>query len=1055
MAHRLTRQGVVVGRMETNSTVDFLGNHLAHTYGVKWDPNGSRSYEPLTLNGDGYRYPKGCFIYTNVGIAYDLTVPSLTNWLGFVTNYPTLQDVWDLDSSGRAAGAATVYMQPDDVNHDGHIDYFEMPTAPLEYHQFDATGTLQWLNMTERGVGAGYANTAITRIDYNALLTSAAQFGTGNTWTWLGPVTMPRTDASTFSIALLANDSGLVAGYGSAFTGDPAVDVFTPTHAFRWTAADNEFTFASPTVHDLDVLPGGAHSFPRAMNQLGELVGYSDFDVMDTGGLTFNPINSHAVFWGLTNQTPEYLTNLPPSALAPYGFGDAYAINDNNQIVGDSMAVDGRFVAVMWQLNHNTNSAPPTNSVSSTNNAPFREITDLNDRLTDTNWYVFNAVGINNDGVILAHAFNAAQEKHAVLLIPMAMAVDNNRDGQITFDAADQTSADKPYRFWVNDSQQRGDEVFVAEDQIPGQSFFNANCSLIHVNGRSDVVNFFPVALRLGSVLHLFSPTNGFEYRLLQDDAAPPLQGNSPIKFVYTGLTQANAFDYLTNTVSTGYGANFDETAAAADTIQVLNTPGTMLDTNWLAQVQNNGGNGVILVEGCAATAKPLWLEIRRNGKLLGETPLYLSIDGVEKMFRHLNLCAYGNGTVDPNNPSRYDAPNEPETKDKNFVFLHGYNVNQQEARGVLSEVFKRMYWSGSKAKFYGVTWNGAVTKNLTSYLPLEWQFTPNYHTNVVNALLTAPHFADFLGNLSGETVVAAHSLGNMVVLSALNDCTNVNFKVNTYFMINAAVAMEAIQSMPHDPAMVHSTWQNYSNRLFASDWWQLFPAGDGRRKLTWNNRLANFRNTDIYNFYSSGEEVLRQDDDDPPAYVLNGGITEYVNKLKNAGPFGSYAWVWQEKGKGATAHDWFIGSTHGGWKFSYFWRDEHGTILSPESMNDIANSRLQEQPFFSVGSSANGPPDEDLLGDDGSAYAQANRNRILSDAIPALTLPVGANPVLGSGIVTLNLNMELLENSWPLDRINTTEFNNWHHSDFVYVAYPFTYKLFNEIVTDGKLKLP
>jgi len=90
-------------------------------------------------------------------------------------------------------------------------------------------------------------------------------------------------------------------------------------------------------TNDLGVLPGGLHSFPRAMNRAGELVGYSDFDVMNTGGLTYNPLNSHAVFWGLTNQTPEWLTNYPASYQAPYGYGDAYAINDSNQIVGASM----------------------------------------------------------------------------------------------------------------------------------------------------------------------------------------------------------------------------------------------------------------------------------------------------------------------------------------------------------------------------------------------------------------------------------------------------------------------------------------------------------------------------------------------------------------------------------------------------------------------------------------------------------------------------------------------------------------------------------------------
>jgi hypothetical protein len=36
------------------------------------------------------------------------------------------------------------------------------------------------------------------------------------------------------------------------------------------------------------------------------------------------------------------------------------------------------------------------------------------------------------------------------------------------------------------------------------------------------------------------------------------------------------------------------------------------------------------------------------------------------------------------------------------------YNVNPDQARGWESDIFKRMYWSGSHAKFYGVTWEEA-----------------------------------------------------------------------------------------------------------------------------------------------------------------------------------------------------------------------------------------------------------------------------------------------------------------------------------------------------------
>jgi hypothetical protein len=89
-----------------------------------------------------------------------------------------------------------------------------------------------------------------------------------------------------------------------------------------------------------------------------------------------------------------------------------------------------------------------------------------------------------------------------------------------------------------------------------------------------------------------------------------------------------------------------------------------------------------------------------------------------------------------------------------------------------------------------------------------------------------------------------------------------------------------------------------------------------------------------------------------------------------------------------------------------------------------------------------------------GSAYAQANRDRVLSDAIPALTLPVGANPIPALDAIHRNFDMQTsFETGWPAARSTGFEAYKWHHSDFNYVAYPFIYKLFNQIVTSGNLK--
>jgi hypothetical protein len=344
---------------------------------------------------------------------------------------------------------------------------------------------------------------------------------------------------------------------------------------------------------------------------------------------------------------------------------------------------------------------------------------------------------------------------------------------------------------------------------------------------------------------------------------------------------------------------------------------------------------------------------------------------------------------------------------------------------------------------------------------------TINLQTNIVNAFNTASAFATFLATLTnGPTAVAAHSLGNMVVLSALNDYNVQN--INTYFMIDAAVPIEAIQgNATPDSHMYYPDWIPYADKLNAGHWWQLFSTNDARSTLTWNNRLANFGSATVYNFYSSGEEVLREYTNStggyPPSELESAGdqvIFYLENELFNIGkPVGTYTWAWQEMLKGRGQYDGLISSTHGGWKFNtnapYAYVTNGVVTQIPNSQATLTpNSQLQTNAFFDATSPSFGTADLALFGASGSTYAQAHRNRILSDAIPALTLPVGANPVsiiTPPGQADRNIDMQTLKNNWPIGR--TIDQGNWHHSDCRQVAYTFTHNLFDDIVTYGELQ--
>jgi hypothetical protein len=173
--------------------------------------------------------------------------------------------------------------------------------------------------------------------------------------------------------------------------------------------------------------------------------------------------------------------------------------------------------------------------------------------------------------------------------------------------------------------------------------------------------------------------------------------------------------------------------------------------------------------------------------------------------------------------------------------------------------MFKRIFWSGSKAKFIGTTWHSA-DRQVSGI-----EVTVNYHKNVDHAFQTAKGTEQVLGlaayvnSLGGQMTIAAHSLGNIVVSSSISDW---EMNVSNYFMIDAAVASEAFDTTTitssQNNNMIHPDWMDYPGRVRASEWYKLFPSEDPRSRLTWRGRLGN-SGAFVFNFYSSGEEVLAE----------------------------------------------------------------------------------------------------------------------------------------------------------------------------------------------------
>ena len=279
------------------------------------------------------------------------------------------------------------------------------------------------------------------------------------------------------------------------------------------------------------------------------------------------------------------------------------------------------------------------------------------------------------------------------------------------------------------------------------------------------------------------------------------------------------------------------------------------------------------------------------------------------------------------------------------------------------------------------------------------------------------------------------------------------------YFMLHAATARESYDAGQMDADMRHILWRDYTNTLYASKWYELFPREDGRNALTWKGRFTSVVGPQIYNFYSSGEEVLQN--------LSDGGIGfgQFWDMIRGRC---QYAWCIQELWKGRF---WDVvgGSTFGGWGFTgnpaycTASTDEYNnvtlTLWDPATANQQAmNMDLRAVPFFNsdapVSSLLQTPDDP---GGAGSQFAVANHAQLLAKMVPALSFAVGANP-LGALPASQNVNMQHreqdgqvidagLQNGWPAGRMLGWSGDRWLHGDYRTVAYLNVYELFDDIV--------
>lgn len=584
---------------------------------------------------------------------------------------------------------------------------------------------------------------------------------------------------------------------------------------------------------------------------------------------------------------------------------------------------------------------------------------------------------------------------------------------------------EKVFRFWINDDDDVHMQLSSIDGSIEDMRLHKSmekggNCTDDHINGYSDIVDLTPLWIDLSNVFPEGS-----------DHLKPMVEWiveSDCYKGVWTLLTRDAAKLFRSTQIST-CGPQFKQELQDATTCVLEGKTGILPETLSKLMMASSGdgnSNGVLLLEGSQEGSK---LEIlgrfKESQHPICRGSLKTKVSPVTDMIRWMNLRGITSDEKDTGRKSDYeDEPkNRPDGEcmqydDRHFIFIHGYNINKDEALGWSCEVFKRLWQSGYRGRFTGVDWYGDKSQfNLG-----VTTFAPNYWGNVTHAFCTAAGLKAGCDKLEGRKNLVAHSLGNILMCSAVID-EHLTNGVDRCYMLNAAVPIQAFSSEPHKSGvMIDEDWTKTDDEFFSANWFHLFQPPDFRSKLNWIARFKGIKKG--ISLYSETENVLR---DTAPRPV----------------------WKWQELWKGNLASKLF--DCEVGWSQNSFhssiWEDlwnSDSTSLSLRA-GRLTEEQKTTEPLFKKFVTRG----RELHSLEKYCFPKAQnleekrlRAQILGHAIPATSLCAGANKMpMDTGVKSYEYSLfKSPTNGWPRGD------GSWCHSDFVVVAYYYIYKLFDAL---------
>ena len=655
-----------------------------------------------------------------------------------------------------------------------------------------------------------------------------------------GDGTTPDTSNKASSAAASINQGGLIVG-GS----DSSLEV---NSGFYWEISsdvEHAVRFDGGVPVDLGLAPPaeGDTATAYAINDSGSIIGVqsstdSEGGYFFAGGqiatLPFGPtgLNNLDQVVGTIRQGSRFLASMwvnQPLLPGADRLLDLDAIARNSGFTGSSFASKiGDRVEILGEA------TPPGSSQSAAAIWRNGQIFRLDDLADDPAWTITTAA-INANGMIAASGFNNVSPNgdRALLLLPVELMVDGNRDGEMSFDDAavhdrDATTEVKPYRFWLNndhDEERSVDNDDREQDDYDESPDFNNQGLLcerdledwsrlwINFKGIVDLVKEPGVTLELA-----WKPLDG-------GISWPAADGNPGIKVMLHDILAG------AGSAEAAYVTDRDKASAQVQGIwggfirPVSTNGGYTLTNDWLQMVTEEQPYLNLLFEGWTAGRGQLVLNIKKDGQTIGEyPPVYIELKDVKDMYERYTVGDVIEAGVNYSAPwptshatkvaaSAFVAPTD-ETKDY-ILYVHGWNMSPFDKDNYGDTSFKRLWWQGYKGRFGCFRWptfwfadgeKGSWLGEGSVRIPGTDIFIPNpkhFDASEHRAWASSLGLLDLCNQLngqgfSGKLRLIAHSMGNVVVGEALRRAQSGQV-IHTYIASQAALSAHCYDSTTQD----------------------------------------------------------------------------------------------------------------------------------------------------------------------------------------------------------------------------------------------------------------